>query len=103
MSNPPTGRGLGDVQRLALRNALDDVEQDDVAEFLETDQVRERAPDLTSADQGNASTCHGGKDPWRKGDEAPGRAPRLTIPIGVRVQATARPHPAPGTRCAAPR
>ena len=30
-------RGLGDVEALALRNALGDVEQDDVAEFLEAD------------------------------------------------------------------
>ena len=39
-------RGLGDVERLALRDAFGDVEQDDVAEFLEADQMGERAADL---------------------------------------------------------
>ena len=29
------GAGLGDVERLAVGNALDDVEKDDVTEFLE--------------------------------------------------------------------
>ena len=31
-------RGLGDVERLALRHAVEDVEQDDVAEFLQPGQ-----------------------------------------------------------------
>ena len=44
-------RGLGDVERLALGHAFDDVEEDDVAEFLEADEMGERAADLTGADQ----------------------------------------------------
>ena len=46
------------IERLALRNALDDVEQDDVAELLEADQMRERAADLAGADQCNLVTRH---------------------------------------------
>ncbi len=51
-------RRLGDVEGLALRNALGDVEQHHVAEFLETHKVRERAADLACADQCNFWTCH---------------------------------------------
>ena len=39
-------RGLGDIQRLALRHALRHVEQDDVAEFLQAGEKGERAADL---------------------------------------------------------
>ena len=51
-------RRLHEVERLALGDALDDVEQDDVAELLEADQERERAADLASADQCNLVTRH---------------------------------------------
>ena len=51
-------RGLGDVERLALRHALGDVEQDDVAEFLEADEMGERAADLAGADQGDLVARH---------------------------------------------
>jgi hypothetical protein len=51
----------GDVERLALRDAFHDVEQDDVAEMFEADEVGERAADLTGADQCNLMTRHGGK------------------------------------------
>ena len=51
-------RALRDVERLALRHAVDDVEQHDVAEFLETDEQRERAADLSCADQSDLLTCH---------------------------------------------
>ena len=54
-------RGLGEVERLALRDAFDDVEQDDVAEFLEADEMGERAADLAGADQCNLVTRHDGK------------------------------------------
>ena len=54
-------RGLRDVERLALRNAFDDVEQHDVAELLEADEVGERAADLAGADQSNLVTRHDGK------------------------------------------
>ena len=39
------GRGMGDVQRLALGHALGDVEEDDVTELLEAGKVGERASD----------------------------------------------------------
>ena len=51
--------GLREVERLALRQAFDDVEQDDVAEFLEADQMRERAADLSAADERNPAAGHG--------------------------------------------
>ena len=51
-------RGLGEVERLALRNALHDVEQDDVAQLLEADQMRQRAADLARADQCNLVSRH---------------------------------------------
>ena len=52
-------RGLRDVERLALRNAFGDVEHHDVAEFLQADEMSERAADLTGADQGNLVARHG--------------------------------------------
>ena len=54
-------RGLGDVERLALRNALHDVEHHDVTELFEADEVGQRAADLAGADQRNLVTRHGGK------------------------------------------
>ena len=54
-------RGLGDVERLALRDAFHDVEHHDVAELFEADEVGERAADLAGADQRNLVTRHGGK------------------------------------------
>ena len=51
-------RGLGDVEPLALRNALGDVEQHDVAEILEADKVGERAADHAGADEGYLVACH---------------------------------------------
>ena len=54
-------RGLGEVERLALRDAFGDVEQHDVAELLEADEMGERAADLAGADQRNLVTRHVGK------------------------------------------
>ena len=51
-------RGLGDIERLAVRHALDHVEEDDVAEFLQADEMGERAADLAGADQGDLGTGH---------------------------------------------
>ena len=64
-------RGLGEVERLALRDAFGDVEQHDVAELLEADEVGERAADLAGADQCNLGTRHVGKilASWRDGRE----------------------------------
>ncbi len=50
--------GFGEVERLALRHAVDDVEQHDVAEFLERGQMRQRPADLARADQGNLVSRH---------------------------------------------
>ncbi len=52
------GAGLGDVERLALRQAFHDVEEHDVAKLLEADQVGERAADHATADQGDLRTRH---------------------------------------------
>ncbi len=51
-------RGLGDIERLALRHAFDDVEQHDVAEFLQSDEQRQRAANLPGADQCDLVACH---------------------------------------------
>ena len=51
-------RGLRDIEALALGNALDDVEEDDVAELLQPGEERERAADLTGADQRDLPACH---------------------------------------------
>ena len=56
----PLGRAaFGDVERLALRRAIGDVEQDDVAEFLDRGEMGERAADLSRADQGDLGSGHG--------------------------------------------
>ena len=51
-------RRLHEVERLALRHPLHDVEEDDVAELLEADQMSERAADLARADQRNLVSRH---------------------------------------------
>ena len=43
---------------LALRNAFGDVEHDDVAEFLQADQMGERAADHAGTDEGDLVACH---------------------------------------------
>ena len=52
--------GLGDVERLALRQALHDVEQHDVAQLLQGDEMGERAADLSAADQRDFLAGHEG-------------------------------------------
>ena len=52
------GAGLADVEPLAARHALDDVEQDDVAQLLEADEVGERAADHARADQRDLGARH---------------------------------------------
>jgi hypothetical protein len=51
---------LGNIQRFALRDALHDVEQHDITEFLKADEMRKRATDLASADQRNFLAYHVG-------------------------------------------
>ncbi len=50
---------FGDVEALALGNAFRDVEQHDVAQFLQADEMGERAADLASTDERNLMTGHG--------------------------------------------
>jgi hypothetical protein len=55
---PFGGSGFGDVERLALRRAFGDVEEDDVAELLECREVGERSADLSRADEGDFRSGH---------------------------------------------
>ena len=57
--------GLGQVERLALGHAVNDVEQHHVAELLQRDQMRQRATDLTGTDKGDFLTRHEQKFPYR--------------------------------------
>ena len=50
--------GLGDVERLALGNAFDDVEQDDVAELAHRSEVSQRSADHSGADEGDFLPSH---------------------------------------------
>ena len=50
--------GLGDVERLALGNAFDDVEQDDVAELAHRREVSEGSADHSGADQRDLLPSH---------------------------------------------
>ena len=50
--------GLRQIERLAVRNPLHDVEKNDVTELLEPDQMRQRSADLTGADQCNLVSRH---------------------------------------------
>ena len=56
---PVDRRGFGDVETFALGNALRDVEENDVAEFLQADEMGERAADLAGADERDLVTGHG--------------------------------------------
>ena len=49
---------LRQIERLALRHALDHVEQDDVAEFLLRGEMGERAADVAGADQRDLLAGH---------------------------------------------
>ena len=52
-------RRFGDVQCLALRNPLGDVEEHHIPKVLQSGKVGERAADLSGADQRNLSAVHG--------------------------------------------
>ncbi len=52
-------RGFGEVERLALGRAFGDVEQNDVAQLLQTGEMGQRAADLAGSDQCNLVTRHG--------------------------------------------
>ncbi len=49
---------LEKIERLALRQAFDHVEQHDVAEPLQRSQVRQRAADHPGADESDLLACH---------------------------------------------
>ena len=49
---------LGEVERLALGDALGDVEQDDVAQFLLRGEMGERAADVAGADKRDLLASH---------------------------------------------
>src|SRR5574338_339859 len=53
-------RALRDVERLALRQAFDHVEQDDVAELAVRDELGEDAADVAAADQRDLAPGHAG-------------------------------------------
>src|SRR5262249_4199414 len=81
-------RRFGDVERLTVWHALDDVEEDDVAELLQADQVRKGATDLAGADQCDLGSCHSLSSLQGKCSRKPLRdAARVTIPINAAVQA----------------
>ena len=56
---------LEQVERLALRHALDDVEEHDVAEALEQRQVRQRAADHAGTDHRDLASSSCGCDSFR--------------------------------------
>ena len=89
---------LGDVQRLALGDALGvrNVEQDDVTEFLDPGEQRQRAADLTRADQRDFIASHAEFLVWGKAlNEFPqrrrGENCRRCTPAGPTPQAITRP------------
>ena len=51
--------GFREIERLALRHAIDDVEQDDIAQFLHRSEMRQRAAGIMSgSDQSNLLARH---------------------------------------------
>ncbi len=52
------GRGLRDVERLAVGNTFLDIEEHDVAELFHSDEMGERSADLTGADERDLPTPH---------------------------------------------
>ncbi len=56
--------GLGEVQRLALRHALGDVEQDHVAQLLARGDVGQGAADHAGADEGDLRASHEAMLQW---------------------------------------
>jgi hypothetical protein len=49
---------FGEIERLALRNAVDDIEEHDVAQLLQGGQVSQGAADLAGPDQSNFLARH---------------------------------------------
>src|SRR5690606_22768038 len=75
--------GLGDVEALALRGAFGNVEQNNVAEFLEADHMGEGAADHARADEGNFVASHVVVSPvWRRPRPAETVMPKLILGHG---------------------
>ncbi len=74
---------LRDVERLALRRAFGDVEEDDVAEFLDRGEMGEGAADLPRADEGNLGSGH-------VGSPGPGEWDVSSGALGNRLEAVAQ-------------
>ena len=53
------GRGFGDVERLTLRGAFGDIEQDHVAQLFASGDVGQGAADHAGADKGDLRASHG--------------------------------------------
>ena len=90
-------RRLGDVEHLPLRQPLDDVEEDHVAELAQRAELSQHATDLPAANQCNLRSSHLHLLEWVVrccGGAAPPAAPLLHIRDGVHdgVQRRARPH-----------
>src|SRR5690606_39604027 len=56
--NPFHWGGLRDVESLALRNPLRDIEKNDVAQLLQASQQGQCAADVACADQRDLVACH---------------------------------------------
>ena len=52
------GARLMHVERLALRQAFDDVKNDDIAEALQRGEMGKRAADVTATDEGDPRSYH---------------------------------------------
>ena len=81
--------GLGDVERLSVRHALDHVEQHHVAEFLEAGEKGERAADLTGADERDLGSGHVREPHGMRRAGPENRALDVTIAIDAALQAKA--------------
>ena len=57
------GRGLGQIERLALRHAFHDIDQDDVAQFLGGGPMGAGGPDVSSSDDRDFRASHGSMFP----------------------------------------
>ena len=53
------GTGLGQIQRFALGQTFGNVEDHDIAQFLDRRQMSQRAADLSATDKGNFLARHG--------------------------------------------
>ena len=83
---------LRQVERLALRHAFDDVEQDDVAEFLLRGEQRQRPADIPGSDQCDLLASHGARHslPGKPGNASQTGGTRAKVPC--RSQDWGRPY-----------